>query len=105
MILIVVKMPIRPERRDEWLDGVRRYSEAVRREPGSPEFTCFESIETPNQFVAVEGFPSRELSDAHVQTEHFREFIAWFPSMLARAPHIINVEVHDGWSTMSELAQ
>ena len=105
MILIVVKMPIRPERRDEWLEGIQRYSEAVRREQGSPDFSCFESIENSNQFVAVESFPSRELSDAHVQTEHFKEFIAWFPKMLAAAPQIINIEVAGGWSTMSELAQ
>lgn len=105
MILIVVKMPIRSDRRDEWLEGIQRYSEAVRKEPGSPDFTCYESCETPNQFVAVESFPSRELSDAHVQTDHFKEFIAWFPTMLAAAPEIINIEVADGWSTMSELAQ
>jgi quinol monooxygenase YgiN len=105
MILIVVKIPIRPDKRDEWLEGIQRYSDAVRREPGSPEFICYESCETPNRFVAVENFPSRELSDAHVQTEHFKEFIAWFPTMLAAAPEIINVEIPEGWSTMSELAQ
>jgi quinol monooxygenase YgiN len=105
MILIVLKMSIRPDRRDDWLNGVRRYSEAVRQEPGAPEFTCFESIESSNQFVAVEGFASRQASDTHVQTEHFKEFIAWFPSVLAEAPKIINVEVAEGWSTMAELAE
>lgn len=104
MILIVVKMSIHPHRRDEWLAGVQRYTEAVRAEASGPEFQCFESLETPNRFVAVEGFPSREASDGHVQTEHFKEFIAWFPKMLAEAPSIINVEV-DGWSLMSELAE
>ena len=102
MILIVVKMPILSDRRDEWLAGVRRYTEAVRNEPGGPEFTCYESLDGGDQFVAVEGFASREASDQHVQTDHFKEFIAWLPSVLADAPRIINVEV-DGWSEMSEL--
>jgi quinol monooxygenase YgiN len=105
MILIVLKMSIRPDRRDDWLNGIRRYSEAVRQEHGGPEFTCFESIESSNRFVAVEGFTSRQASDEHVQTDHFKEFIAWFPSVLAEAPTIINVEVAEGWSTMSELAE
>ncbi len=103
MILIVVRFPIRSDKRDEWLTGVLHYTEAVRQEPGGPEFSCYESIEAANQFVAVEGFESREASDRHVQTDHFREFIGWVPGMLAEAPTIINVEV-PGWSTMSELA-
>ena len=56
MILIVVQMPILPHRRDEWLSGIQRYTDAVRAESTGPEFQCFESLETPNQFVVVEGF-------------------------------------------------
>lgn len=105
MILIVVRFPIRPDRRDEWLSGIRRYTAAVREEPGGPDFECFESIDEPNQFVAVEGFESREASDRHVQTDHFEEFITWVPGMLAEAPRIVNVELPgEGWSAMSELA-
>jgi hypothetical protein len=47
MILIVVQMPIRADRRDEWLVGITRYTDAVRHEPEGPEFECFQSIETP----------------------------------------------------------
>jgi quinol monooxygenase YgiN len=103
MILIVVKMPIRSDRRDDWLAGIRRYTEAVRQEPDGPEFECFESLEGGDQFVIVEGFASREVSDRHVQTEHFTEFITWLPGVIAEAPRIINVEVPEGWSAMSEL--
>ena len=104
MILIVLKISIRPDRRDDWLSGIKRYSEAVRQEPGGPEFRCYESIESSNQFVAVEGFASRHASDTHVQTDHFKEFIAWFPTVIAAAPKIVNIELPgEGWSTMSEL--
>ena len=103
MILIVVQMPIRADRRDEWLRGIRRYADAVQREPGNPTFECFESIDAPNRFVVVEGFPSRESGDAHVQTPHFAEFIQWAPTVISEAPKIINVEVPDGWAEMAEL--
>ena len=104
MILIVLKIPIQPDRRDDWLAGIQRYTEDVRQEPGNLSFECFESIETPNQFVVVEGFESREAGDAHVQTDHFKDFMVWFPKVIAGAPKIVNVELPgEGWTEMAEL--
>ena len=105
MILIVVKMPIRTDRRDEWLAGITRYTDAVRHEPGGPEFECFQSIETPESFVLVEGYASRAAGERHVQTDHFKEFMTWLPTVIAAPPRIINVEVPEGWSAMAELGQ
>lgn len=104
MILIVLKVQIRPDRRDDWLAGIRRYTDAVRREEGNLSFDCFESIDTPNEFAIVEGFESRAAGDAHVKTDHFSEFMGWFPGVVAAAPRIVNVELPgDGWSEMAEL--
>jgi quinol monooxygenase YgiN len=102
VILIVLKAQIRPDRRDDWLTGIQRYTDAVRQEQGNLSFECFESIETPNEFVVVEGFESREAGDAHVQTDHFKDFMAWFPEVIVATPKIVNVEV-PGWSEMAEL--
>src|SRR2546425_11802228 len=104
MILIVLKIQIRPDRRDHWLTGMRRYTEAVRAEEGNVSFDCFESIDAPNHFSIVEGFASREAGEVHVQTDHFKDFMTWFPDVIAAPPKIINVEVPgEGWSEMSEL--
>jgi quinol monooxygenase YgiN len=103
MILIVMKIDINPDRREDWLAGIKRYTQAVRQEPGNLSFDCFESIDAPNQFAFVEGFASKEAGEVHVQTEHFEEFVAWFPGVLAGAPKIINTEVPGEWSVMSEL--
>jgi quinol monooxygenase YgiN len=103
MILIVLKIDIRPDRREDWLSGVKRYTEAVRQEPGNRSFDCFESIDAPNEFAIVEGFASKEAGEVHVQTDHFKEFIAWFPEVLAGAPKIINTEIEGEWSVMHEL--
>jgi quinol monooxygenase YgiN len=105
MILIVVKMPIRTDRHADWLAGITRYTDAVRHEPGGPEFECFQSIETPDTFLLVEGFASRTAGERHVQTDHFKEFMTWLPTVIAAPPRIINVEVPEGWSAMAELGQ
>src|ERR671938_559772 len=88
MILIVVKMPIRADRRADWLAGIKRYTDSVRQEPGGPEFECFQSIETPDTFVVVEGFASRAAGERHVQTEHFKEVMTWLPTVIAAPPRI-----------------
>lgn len=104
MILIVLKIKVRPDRRADWLRDIRRYTEAVRAEEGSLAFECFESIETPNHFSVIEGFVSGEAGDAHVQTDHFKDFMQWFPKVIAEAPSIVNVELPgEGWSRMAEL--
>ena len=103
MILINLKIQIRPDRRDDWLANIKRYTDAVRQEPGAVSFDCYESIETPNEFSIIEGFESREAGDRHVQTDHFKEFLVWFPTVIASAPKIINTEVPgEGWASMSE---
>lgn len=102
MILIVLKVQIRPDRRDDWLAGIQRYTDVVRQEQGNLSFECFESIETPNEFVVVEGFESREAGDEHVQTAHFKDLMVWFPAMISATPKIVNVEI-PGWSEMAEL--
>jgi quinol monooxygenase YgiN len=104
VILINLKFQIKPEHREAWLANVKRYTDAVRGEPGSISFDCYESIERPDEFSIIEGFASKEAGDAHVQTEHFHEFLEFFQTVVAAAPSIINTEVDgDGWTTMSEL--
>ncbi|HKN39827.1 MAG TPA: putative quinol monooxygenase [Acidimicrobiia bacterium] len=104
MILIVLKIQIRPDRRDVWLERIAKYTAAVREEPGSLSFDVYESVESPNEFSIVEGFASKAAGDAHVQTDHFKDFLVWFPQVIGAAPQIINTEVPDGWSRMSEFS-
>ena len=104
MIFIALQVQIRPDRRDDWLTGIGRYTGAVREEQGNLSFDCFESIDSPNHFAIVEGFESREAGEVHVQTDHFKDFMSWFPDVIAKAPKIVNTELPgEGWSEMSEL--
>ena len=104
MILINLKIQIRADRRDEWLERITRYMEAVREEPGSASFDVYESIEAPNQFSIIEAFKSKEAGESHVQTDHFKDFLVWFPTVIGAALLIINTEVPGDFAPMGEFS-
>ena len=105
MILVVLKIQIRPDRRDVWLERIDKYTAAVRDEPGCRSFDVYESLDAPNEFAIVEGFASKEAGDAHVQTDHFKDFLVWFPTVIGAAPMIINTEVPgEGFAPMNEFS-
>ena len=105
MIFIVVKYTIRPDRTEDWLAFVEEFTQATRQEPGNLFFEWSKSLDTPNQFVLLEGFQSREAGEAHVNSDHFKVAIARLPDLIAKRPDLINVEVPgDGWVEMSEVA-
>ncbi|MCC3769989.1 putative quinol monooxygenase [Streptomyces sp. UNOC14_S4] len=104
MIFIVVKMNVRPEYRDKWLDLVGDFTRATREEPGNLFFEWSKSVDNPNQFVLVEGFASREAGDAHVNSAHFKEAMDNMAEAIATTPQIVSTEAPgNGWSAMAEL--
>ncbi len=104
MILINLKIQIRPDRREEWLDRITRYAKAVREEPGCTSFNVYESIEALNEFSIIETFESQDAGNAHVQTDHFKDFLVWFPTVIGKAPLIVNTEVESGFAPMGEFS-
>lgn len=105
MIFIVVKWTIRADRSHEWLALADEFTQATRRESGNVFFEWSRSVDNPDQFVLVEAFESSEAGQAHVNSEHFRNAMAWMPDLIAETPEIIHVEVaQDGWGRMGELS-
>ena len=104
MILINLKIQIKPDRRDDWLAHIKRYIDAVREEDGNLSFDCYESLDTPNEFSIIEGFASKDAGEVHVQTEHFKDFLVWFPTVIGSAPLIVNTEVSGGFARMNEFS-
>lgn len=104
MLLIVLKVQIRPEKRDEWLAGITRYTEDVRSEPGNVSFDYYENGGDPNEFVIVEVFADGDAGDAHVATEHASTFFPFMAAVVSRRPEI-NYQDLDGeaWSEMAEV--
>jgi quinol monooxygenase YgiN len=103
VILINLKIQIKAEQRETWLANIKSYTDAVREEAGNLSFDVYRSLDDADAYSIIEGFTSKEAGESHVQTAHFKEFLEWFPTVIASAPKIINTEIpgHD-WSTMSE---
>jgi len=104
MILINLKIQIRPDRREEWLDRVNGYKKAVREEPGCTSFEVYENIDALNEFSIIETFDSQDAGAAHVQTDHFKDFLVWFPTVIGKAPLILNTEVSTDFAPMGEFS-
>ncbi len=105
MIFIVVKFSVRPEYAAEWLDRVSDFTLATRQEPGNLWFEWSRSVDDSNQFVLLEAFRDSAAGAEHVNSDHFRAAIKDQPTMLARVPEIINVEVPStSWAQLVEMA-
>ncbi|MFJ1708487.1 putative quinol monooxygenase [Kitasatospora sp. NPDC088346] len=105
MILVVVKMTVRPEHSKDWLTLVDEFTTATREEPGNLFFEWSTSVDTPHQFVLVEGFASREAGQTHVESAHFKKAMETMADAIATTPEIISTEAPgDGWSAMAELS-
>ncbi len=102
MIFIVTKNRARRKYADDWPALVADFTEATRAEPGCLFFDWYRSVEDPNVYVLVEAFVDRAAGEAHVSSEHFRKAGTVLSELLAAVPEIINVEVPDGWSQVSE---
>ena len=103
--VLVARMTAREGEEERAAEVIPRLVEASRAEPGNVHYIAHRDPEDPRVFLMYEQYRDKAAFEEHGQTDHFKEFIAWFPSVLAEAPTIVNVEVAEGWSTMSELAQ
>jgi quinol monooxygenase YgiN len=102
MIFIVTKNRARRKFADDWPVLVSDFTTATRAEPGNLFFDWYRSVEDPTEYILVEAFRDRAAGEAHVSSDHFRAAGVVLSELLAAVPEIINVEVPDGWSQVSE---
>jgi quinol monooxygenase YgiN len=104
VILIVLKAQIRPEKRDEWLAGIKQYTADVRREPATSHSTTTRTARSRTSSPSSRRFADSDAGAAHVATEHATKFFAWMPAMITTKPQI-NYHDIDGeaWSEMAEV--
>jgi quinol monooxygenase YgiN len=105
VILIVVKIPVRADRAQEWQSLADDYTRAVRAEEGNLFFEWSTSLEEPDTLVLVEGFRDAAAGASHVGTQAFRDFVERAPDLVAAQPQIIYVDAPDvaGWGPMGEI--
>jgi quinol monooxygenase YgiN len=104
VILIVLKVKIRPEKRDDWLAGIKQYTADVRAEPGNISFDYFANGEDPNEFAIVEVFADGDAGAAHVATAHAQQFFPFMARVVSERPKINYQDLDgDAWSEMAEV--
>ena len=64
MILINIKMQIRPEKIDQWLPVADAYAKDVNSEDGCLFFQFSRSLTDENEFICIEGFKDAEAGAA-----------------------------------------
>ena len=80
-----------------------RLSPPLRSEPGNIFFEWSRSVENADQFVLVEAFQD-DAAAAHVNSDHFKKFVAWAPDYVDESPQIINATIPGtDWSRMAEV--
>ena len=102
MIFIVTKNRARRRYADDWVSLVGDFTAATRAEPGNLFFDWYRSVDDPTVYVLVEAFVDRAAGEAHVNSDHFKAATVVLSDLLADVPEIINVEVPDGWSRVTE---
>ena len=98
MVVQVVRVSIRPEQRDRWLELIRANARQTRAEEGCEGFEVGEDIETPNNFVVVEHWASMEAQHDHFRNAEFQELMASLGDVLAAPPE---VAIHEVASTQT----
>src|ERR1700761_6033930 len=104
MILINIKMQIRPEKIDEWLAVADAYSKDVNAEEGCLFFKFSRSLTDENEFICIEGFKDADAGAAHVAQPHVKKFFAEAPDVVSAQPQILYIDTpHDGFGPMGEI--
>ncbi|MGD9527689.1 putative quinol monooxygenase [Pseudonocardia sp.] len=106
MILITLKMPIKPEKTDEWLELAQSYSNDVRAEPGNVFFSFSRSLEDENEYVCIEGFADDAAGKEHMKQAHVPNFMEKAAYLVSARPKIIYVDAEEvtGFVEMGEIA-
>jgi quinol monooxygenase YgiN len=104
VILINLKMQIRPEKMDQWLALADSYARDVNSEDGCLFFQFARSLADDNEFVCIEGFKDADAGAAHVSQPYAKRFFELAPDLVATQPQIIYIDTpHDGFGPMGEI--
>ncbi|GAA1834336.1 hypothetical protein GCM10009836_10670 [Pseudonocardia ailaonensis] len=104
MILIVLKARIKPEKREDWLAGIKEYTDNVRSEPGNLSFDYYENSQDRDEFVIVETFVDGDAGAAHVAHQYVQDFFPWMGTVVSARPQISYHDLEgDAFNDMAEV--
>ena len=69
VILVTLRMIVKPEKRSDLLETMRGMLEPVRVERGCLSYRLYEDVEDKNAFVLLETWATQEDLESHIRTE------------------------------------
>ena len=87
MIIVTLRMTVRPGRRHDLADTIRGMLESTRVERGCISYCLYEDIENKNIFVLVEEWKTRDDLEKHVRTGNYRRLLALM-DLLSEPPEL-----------------
>jgi quinol monooxygenase YgiN len=93
MIIQLVKVAIRPDQRERWLELIRANVAETLAEDGCQSYEVSEDIETPNTFAIVEKWRDLDVQYEHFRSPQFGELMGALNDLLAGPPEVSLNEV------------
>jgi quinol monooxygenase YgiN len=98
MVVQIVRVSIRPDERERWLDVLQRNAAQTRAEEGCESYQISEDLETPNRFLIVEEWTTLDAQYAHFRNPEFGQLMGSLGDLLAGPP---DVSIHQVASTLT----
>jgi len=90
MIAVVAEIRVKDGKVEEYLAQAEKVVEGTRKEEGCIYYDCCRSADDPLGFAMVEKWKDKDALDAHMQTDHFKEFKSATEDLTA-GPSAINL--------------
>ena len=87
MIIVTLRMTVRPGRRHDFAESIRGMLEPTRVERGCISYCFYEDIENKNTFALVEEWKTRDDLERHVRTDNYRRLLALM-DLLSEPPQL-----------------
>jgi quinol monooxygenase YgiN len=88
MVIQLVKVSIKPNQRDRWLELIRTNASQTRAEEGCESYDVGEDLDTPNTFHVVERWTSLEAQYNHFRAPEFGQLMGALDDVLAGPPEV-----------------
>jgi quinol monooxygenase YgiN len=93
MLVIHATFPVEPNSREDALELTRELAEHSRAEDGTIDYRVTTDIEEETVFRFFERYENEAAFGAHAETDHFQEFAAALPELLAGEPEITRFDI------------
>ena len=93
MLVIHATFPVEPDSHEAALELTRELAERSRAEDGTIDYRVTTDVEDENVFRFFERYEDEAAFDAHAETDHFQEFAAALPDLLAGEPEVTRYDV------------